>query len=425
MATRHDSTGWDSIAALIPPERLLYRIGPPAAPPCGDLRRAVRHSLLRPIGSPPFGEMVRAGDEVVILADDLTRTTPQEQLLPPLVECLNEAGVPDGRITVLIALGTHRYMTPAEIRSRFGEELCGRVRVVNHLWKDPATFLDVGPGTHGAPVGVNRIACEADLLIGTGSIVPHVWAGWSGGAKIVLPGVCSAGAIAPAHALAARDAGLLEVAGRAGDSFRREAQRVARRVGLRFILNVVAHPAGRCVWVGAGDPVRAHRAGIAAAERQFVREIPAEADIALVDARPATLDYWQGIKALAHGARGVRDGGTLILVGEFRDGVTPTHPEFARHALKSEVAILKDWRAGRIGDEVIVTTLRLHALIRQRCRVVCLSGGLSPADCRALGFRHADGPEQALAAALEQQGTSAKIGVIEHAGDVLPRIAEA
>jgi nickel-dependent lactate racemase len=369
--------------------------------------------------------MVGPDKKVVVLADDVTRPTPQQQVLPPLLTALNEAGVPDRHITVIVALGTHRYMTRAEMREHFGEETCARVNVINHAWKDPDTFVDLGVTPRGTPLKVNRVAHDADVLIGVGSIVPHIYAGWGGGGKIVMPGICSAESIGSVHSLSAEGGGLLYVAGRSGTACRQEIEEAAAQVGLDFILNVVLDAEGTGAWVGAGHPVQAHAAGVAAAEKIFVRDIPAPADIAIVDARPAVIEYWQGIKALGHAARGIRKGGTAILVGDFPEGIETTHPEFSSYALCSEEEIVRAWETGRIADHVAVAPLRLHALARAHCDVICVSSGMSVEDKERLGFRHAASIGEALELALARHSRAACIGVIEFGGDVVPKVAAA
>jgi len=413
----------DDLAAVVPRELLLYRIGPAKADVKRDWKSAVTAALRTPIGMPPLEGTVSAGDKVVVLVDDVTRPTPQQALLPPLFDSLNAAGVPDADITAIIALGTHRYMTQAEMQTRFGDEVLGRVHVINHLWKDPDTFVDLGVTARRTPVKVNRTAYEADLLIGVGTIVPHIYAGWGGGAKIVMPGIACAEAIGPVHSLAADDGDFLRVAGRVGTLCRIEIERCAARVGLGFILNAVLDALGACAWVGAGEPALTHRAGIAAAEKIFVRDIPRRADIAIVDARPATIDYWQGIKAIGHAARGVKKGGTIILVAEFPEGIQTTHPDFATHARHSEEEVIRAWEAGEITDSVAVAPLRLHALAMDHCKVICVSPGISAQDKEKIGFGHAESVSEALDVAIAEHGRSAEVGVIVFGGDVVPRVS--
>lgn len=408
------------VAAGLPPHRVLYRLAPGSAKGAGNWERAVLAALEKPIGAPPLSALARPGMKTVILTDDLTRPTPQRELLPPLLACLNAAGVPDSDITIIIALGTHRYMTEAEIRERFGDDICSRVPVINHTWMDEATFAELGATPRGTPVRVNRIAHEADLLIGTGSIVPHVYAGWSGGAKILQPGICAPDTTACTHCMAADGPDLLGIAGRSSNPVRREIEDIAAVAGLDFVLNVVLDAGGAPVWAGAGDFVRAHRAGVAAARKIYVRGIPEPADVVLVDARPTSVDYWQAVKALANAFRGVKRGGTAILVGELPDGIAPTHPEFIRYAREPYEAIVSAYEAGEIKDGIASATMRLHALIMAHCGVICVSPGMSAGDKEKLGFRHAETVADAVEGALGEQKDGARVGIIEYGGDVLP-----
>jgi nickel-dependent lactate racemase len=298
------------------------------------------------------------------------------------------------------------------------------VPIVNHLWKDAATFVDLGATENGTPVRVSRLAHEAGFLIGTGSIVPHIFAGWAGGAKIVQPGICAAETTARTHYMAAETGRLLGIAGRIENPVRREIERVAEMVGLDFILNCVIDANGGPAWVGAGDPLETHRGGVAVGELIYLQEIPGLADVVVADARPTVKDYWQGVKALSHAQRGVRDGGTVVLVADFPEGIAPTHPEFARHALRSPEELMSACGADEIPDHIACAALVAHALIRARCSVVCVSTGMSAPDRERLGFRHAESVSQALEAALAEHGEDASVGVVEMAGDVLPVLPE-
>ncbi|MHC4591250.1 MAG: lactate racemase domain-containing protein [Planctomycetota bacterium] len=412
------------VAATISPDRLLYRIGPGVAPRPREWIDEVNAALQDPISETPLMDLVCMNDRIVVLADDLTRPTPQKEILPVLLEHLNAGGVRDENIVVIVALGTHRYMTEAEMHARFGEEVCARVHVVNHAWQDPDTFVDLGVTELGTPVKVNRTAHEADLLIGTGSIVPHIYAGWAGGAKIVQPGICGPETTARTHCMAAEGDDLLGIPGRTDNPVRQEMERVAAMAGLEFVLNVVVDLKGGPAWVGAGGPVETHRRGVPAAEAMYVQGIPERADVVLADARPATKDYWQGIKALAHAQRGVKTGGTVILIGDFPEGIAPTHPEFGAHALKPYEAILQACEADEIGDRIASATLRVHALIMARCNVTCVSAGMGVPDKEKLGFRHAATAQEALELAMAEHGGNAHIGIVEFSGDVLPAVAE-
>ncbi len=418
MATPQ-SDQWCSLLAHLKDYDLLYHVAPASSRETLDWTSSINQVLASPTNSAPVGSRVNSGSKVVVLVDDITRPTPQRTILPHLLNHFNKAGVADSDITILIALGTHRYMSRAEMRDRLGQKVCGRVDVFNHTWRDESSLVEIGELSNGRKLEINRIAAEADFLIGVGSIVPHIWAGWGGGAKILLPGISSADSIAPTHSMAEREADLLNVSGHASNACRREIERASELAGLDMVLNCVIDDKGQAAWIGAGEPVTTHREGVAVAEKLFMQTIPEKADIAIADARPATKDYWQGVKALAHAARGVRNGGVIVLTGSFPNGISSTHPEFSHFSRLSPAGVAKHAQKGDIQDRVIVTTLKLHTTILDRYEVICLSAGLSEDAKHALGFRHADTAAEALNMARGSVGTDAKIGIIEYAGNVL------
>ena len=192
--------------------------------------------------------------------------TPRQRIFPPLLDELNKAGIPDKDITVLIALGTHRYMSQEEIRDCFGKEVTRRVKILNHERKDKANLINVGSTPSGISIGVNKITYKADYLIGVGSIVPHSLAGYGGGAKIVQPGICSWETTGKTHLLPMKKDEFFALVGNPENKVRLEMEEVARIVGLNFIVNVVLNSEGEIVKVVSGDPVKAHREGIKVAK---------------------------------------------------------------------------------------------------------------------------------------------------------------
>ncbi len=388
-----------------------------------ELKSALREALRSPIGCPPLSDSVSAAQRVLILVDDITRPTPRQELLPPILDALNATGVIDSGIEMLIALGTHRPMTSDEIRDALGDEVVGRVTVENHDFRDPTQLTHIGRTPAGTPVIVNRRVGEADCVIGVGSIVPHPEAGWSGGAKILQPGVCGEETTAWTHMLAARQPNHLALAGDETNPVRREIEQVALDCGLRFIVNVIFDGSGKVVGLVAGDPVQAHRKGVDIARRIFVRKIRYPTDIVVVDAWPADIDYWQGVKPLAFAVRAVVDGGTLILVGGFSEGLSPIYNSELKACGCMSLNALRDAeRAGELTPGVCTEALYLHAAIRKRANVLCVSPGLSPADKEALGFGHVTTIEDGLREALCSGDDEPSVGVIFQGGDVLPEL---
>ncbi|HEY3416189.1 MAG TPA: lactate racemase domain-containing protein, partial [Armatimonadota bacterium] len=196
--------GDETLNVSIPARNLLAVLSPHETPVCADVMAEIRRALATPIGCAPLADAARGSKQVVIVADDMTRQTPVRAIIPILLDELNRAGVRDEQVTVVIALGTHRYMTPVEIEFHFGAEVTRRVRVINNPWQDAAQLKDLGVTPNGTPVYVSRIALEADLLIGLGSIVPHHIPGYSAGAKIIQPGVCGAVTTGATHYLSTR-----------------------------------------------------------------------------------------------------------------------------------------------------------------------------------------------------------------------------
>jgi len=410
------------VEVKIPLGNLVYAIKPEDLAGLENEQKSIRYSLENPIGSAPLSQEVKKGMKVVIMADDITRPTPRERVLPPLLDGLNEAGIPDRDITVLIALGTHRYMSKEEIEHCFGERLTARVKVLNHEWQDEANFIYLGSTPRGIPVSINKIAHEADYLIGVGSIVPHSLAGYGGGAKIVQPGICSWETTGKTHLLAVERDDFFELAGDAENEARLEMEEVARVAGLNFIVNVVLNDKKELVKVVSGDPVKAHREGVKMARKVYEHKIPELADVIIESAYPADIDYWQGAKALAYAQNGLREKGTVILLASFPDAISPTHSEFEKYGDRPYEEIKRLIKENKIHDLVCASILVSHALVRSHCEVICLSEGLSIEQKERLGFRHADSLNEAWEMVLAKYGKRVKIGLIDYGGDMLPRL---
>jgi nickel-dependent lactate racemase len=389
---------------------------------CGTIRnenKRVLESLRHPIGCEPLTKQIRRGMKITIIIDDITRPTPQNRLLPIILEELYSIGVREQDIVILIALGTHEYMSEDEIKTRVGGSIFNTVKVVNNEWKNNDTFVNLGKTEIGNTVWVNRIATESDFIIGIGSIVPHSQAGWSGGAKIVQPGICSSITTGQTHMLAVYPE-CLDITGQIENNCRLAIEKVAEKAGLKFILNVIIDGQQRLVDVVSGHPVLAQRQGIQASRNVYEREISELADIILVSASPGEIDYWQGIKALAHAQRGIKKGGTIVLFGSFPRGISKEHPEMEMFATKNYKELDNLCSEGKIKDMVNASTLFVHSLILEKCSVICVSNGLSTHQTKALGFVEAENVEDALEKAVRDQGHKSKIGIIDYGSDVLP-----
>jgi lactate racemase len=374
-------------------------------------------ALDQPIGSARLEDKVRPNDRVAILVDDLSRPTPVARILPAVLDRLARAGVSRQRITVVIALGTHRPMTPAEIQERLGDGIVRQVRVENHCFQDPEQLAYVGDSSDGIPVWINRHVQEADFRIGIGSIVPHGAAGWSGGGKIVYPGVAGERTVDGFHGAFGTD--LRNRLGADHAPLRADIERLVGHVGLEFIVNTVLTGDGIVYRAVAGDFVLAHRQGVVHAREVYAVPSHVTADVALVSSYPADIDFWQAGKALYSGELLLRDGGTLILVTPCPEGVVRNH-DLLHYMQFSPAELLKQLQALQAEDRAAAAAALRVGLVTQRVRVEVISEGLSAVDAAALGFAHGHDLQQAVDRALAAHGNGCRVSVLTHGGDVFP-----
>jgi phosphoglycerate dehydrogenase-like enzyme/nickel-dependent lactate racemase len=411
-------------AVMVPSENLVWNASPDGQPGVSDPVSAIRQAIEHPIGSPSLRRLAHnLKGEVVILVDDGTRVTPQALILPILLDELNRAGVPDEHIFLLVATGTHRPMTSEEQLDRFGGRVLERVRVENLDAEAPDAFVELGTTPSGVPVQVSRRYYEAALKIGVGNIVPHPTAGYSGGAKIVQPGVCSPTTTAKTHMIGARQG--LGILGQVENPVRAEMEDIARRAGLRFIVNTVLNREKRIVAVVAGDLVAAHRQGVALAEQIYTVTVPELADIVVVSSHPADRDLWQGVKAICSATEVVRPGGEVILITPSPEGVSEEHPCLSELGDASWQDVLTAVDNGCIDDEVGASCQILLGLARDKVNVTIVSDGICAGDVLHMGLRYASTPEEALGDALVRLGQESRIGVATEGGELILRCSDA
>lgn len=411
---------------IIPDTNVLYHALLGSLQPTKSEEEEVERALSSPIGLPALRQMVGASSRVVIVVDDLTRATPQKRLLPVLLDHLNSLGVADANIKIIIALGTHRFMTPEEILQRFGETVISRVPVLNHDFLDHRNHIYLGTTSLGTPVEINREVCEADLRITLGMVVPHPLAGWGGGAKMIQPGVCSERTTEATHFIGGTYRDPLALPGNPDNPVRHEIEEVVERVGLLFTINTVINHEGRLVRCFAGHPVKAHREAVKLAEELFRPRIPDLADIVICNAYPCDRDFWQGFKPFYYSQFGVREGGTMILVISAPEGLSgdaPMHASTMKEwSTKEPDEILGALNRGEIKDRIAGSVCVAHSRLLKRAKVICVSDGMTEEDILALGFEPANSIEEGLERAFKQHGRSARVGIIPYAGETLVRV---
>lgn len=413
--------GEGTVQFELPEENLLGIYAPHPVPAVPDPQRELEHALANPIDAPTLAEIARGKKRVVLVADDGTRPTPTAAIIPLLLNILNKAGVPDDGIEVLIALGTHRPMAAEEIEIKFGAEVLRRVRVTNHEPFDPKALVDVGMTSGGERVQVNRKVMEADLVVGIGSIVPHHIPGFSGGAKIIQPGVCGAETTGHVHLLSIRRErsllGVLE------NEVRAEMEQIAARAGLRAILNTVLNSAGELVRAVYGDPQRAFRQGVETSRQIYGVAVPEQVEIVVASSHPCDSEFWQAHKTLYTAQRALREGGTMIVAAPCPEGVAMSHPEIVHFAGQEPEAIEAMIRTGQIPDLTAGALALAWANTRKHARVALVAQGIPNEEARALGFVPFGSVQEALDEALARHSKGARVSVLPFAPDTLPIIA--
>ena len=405
---------------------LLFNAELGSLPPIEDENKAIVEAIRTPINSASLREIVKGRSSVVIIVDDLTRTTPQRRILPILLDEINGYGIADELITLVIALGTHRDMTPEEIKERFGEAVCRRVKIVNHDAYN--NCIDLGCTDLGTPIQINRTVYEAEVRISVGTVVPHPLAGWGGGGKMIQPGVSSLQTTDATHFLGGTYEKPLELVGNPENPIRREMEIVAERIGLDFVINSVQDMAGNFVGIFTGNYITAHRAAVKCAEIIFRPEIPDRSDIVICNAYPADLDYWQGFKPFVYAQLAVKDGGTIIFVIDAPEGVSggaPKHEEIMlKWATKEPEAILAALESGEITDRNCGGICVSQSRLLKRAKVICVVGGMNKVEIRGLGFTPASDIDAALKEALSIHGQDATIGIIPYGGETIVRVKD-
>ncbi len=398
---------------------LLGVYSPRPVPPVADLEGAIRSAVTAPLGQPPLPEWIRPADRVLILSDDNTRPTPADRILPVLLEQLIGAGVSEDRITCLLALGTHRYMTEREMRVKVGDDVCRRIRVLNHEWMDPGQLVPLGRSARGTPITVNRAAVEADVVIGLGSVVPHHIPGFSGSGKIVQPGICGPETTAATHMLSCSGGGD-SLLGEADNPVRADLEEIADRIGLKAVCNVVCSPQGLVAGVFFGSRAAVFPRAVELARGVYGFEYDGVPDVVIAGASPCEIDFWQSHKALYPAQRMVRQGGTIVLCTPAPEGVSPAHGGILEYAGWPSTRIKEARSEGALEDGVAAALAVAWAMVREKADVITYSPGIPEEHKARLGHTHAPSIEWALDEALRRQGRDARVAVLTHAPEMLP-----
>ncbi len=415
--------GRDGLMVQVPDENLnaILRLNP--APPLSDPMGAVQEALQNPIGSAPLAERCQGRRSACVVMSDITRPVPNAVLLPPLLACLEGAGIARERITLLVATGTHRPNTPEELLGMVGPAVVRDYRIVNHFARDPDSHVRIGIGPNGTPFEVDRRYLEAEVRITTALIEPHFMAGFSGGRKSVCPGICSLETVKTWHGPrfighARSEAGVLE-----GNPLHEDAVRAARLAGTDFILDVALDEERRITGVFAGDLEAAWHAGVRHVERVVRAKLSSPADVVLTTSAgyPLDLTYYQAVKGMVGALPAVKEGGSIVVAARCAEGLGSQ--EFSDSLLGHddlEAFVARLYEPGFfIPDQWEVQEL---AKARRKAEIFCFSEGIDAATLARCFVRPVPSVEAGVREALSQHGPGARLVVIPKGPYVLPLV---
>ena len=409
--------GANTLKFRIPEANLAGVYSPQPVATSTDPSAEVVRALTRPLDTPSLSEMVQPQEKVVILVDDHTRATPAAQILPPLLDELRAGGVQDEDVTILITHGTHRLSTDEEVRHKVGEDVYGRFRIVQHQCADEQSQVYLGLTSRGTPVWVNRLVVEADHCLGIGHIGPSPYAGYSGGSKLIVPGVASLDTINANHSLVVlgfRQPGCVEV------PCRLDIEEAAALVGLDMVVDVVLSQDERIVRAFAGTPGRVFQEGLALARQVYEVACPGEMDVAITSGYPYDFDLYQAVRAVEYADAVVRQGGSILLVAACPHGIGG---EEFYHLMADQSKRPDDFLRDVVRRNGKVTFSALGyclARIKAEKKLYMVTEGILDAELEAMGFHHSASLQAGVDVLLREYGPQGRAIVFPMGASTIP-----
>ncbi len=397
-------------------------------PPIPDVPAAVDAALVEPVGSLPLRDLAHRGDTVCIVFTDATRASPDHLLVPPILRELEYAGVRDEDITLLCGIGMHRPSTHEEKVAKLGQAVVARYRVIDNEPQNPAALVDLGEA-NGIPLSVHRAAHDADLLVATGIVEPHQYAGYSGGRKTVAVGAAGEALIAYSHGPRFVDDPRTRLGRIEGNPFHEAITEAALRAGLRFIANVVLDDGGRVVCTMAGEPVETHRQLVEFARSMYEVSVPQQYDAAVGGVGfPKDANLYQATRTPSYlhfaPTPAVRPGGLYIIPARCEEGVGEGVGEQrflqAMRDAPDIQSILDDAR--RNGYPPGGQRAFVMAKVLEQCQVIVV-GSECPDVVHACKLIPAQTMQEALQLVAENLGSDLDVLVVPHALLTLPVVS--
>jgi nickel-dependent lactate racemase len=416
--------GRTGIDVRLPADRVVGPLGIRDVPPLADPERAVAEALDHPIGAPPLRHLAQGRKSACILICDITRPVPNPTILNPLLRQVHEAGIPRERTLLLVATGLHRPSTQAEKLEMLGADIAGAYRVEDHRGTRLEEHTFLGTTDRGIPAWIDSRFLNAELKIATGLIEPHLMAGYSGGRKLICPGIASIETVKRWHSPALlehpkADCGILE-----GNPVHEENTKIARMAGCDFIVNVTIDTKRRVTSVVAGDMEAAFLAGVRFVEEIVRAPVTEPVDIVVTSSAGYPLDttFYQSVKGLTGCLPIVKQGGTIIMAASLSEGIgspelqsifrsIPSLESFHERILEKDYFVMDQWQVEEL------------AKVCRKAKVMIVSDGLSAEALACCFVQHAPSVEEAVSGALAEYGPEARIAVIPKGPYVMPVIA--
>ena len=405
--------GKTGLTVTLPDDRMLV---PPLtireAPPLADPEAALEAALATPVGTLPLAELAKGKKTACILVCDITRPVPNAMLLPPILRTIEAAGIPRDGITILVATGLHRPNEGAELDELVGEEVARNYRCLNHHGKVNEEHDFLGTTEAGVPIWIDNRYTRAELKITTGLIEPHLMAGYSGGRKVICPGIAGLETVKVWHGPRFLEHPKADCGSVDGNPVHSENTKIALKAGCDFIVNVCIDGKRRVTWLGAGDMIRAWEQGVAFCRETVKASVPVPVDVVVTSCAGYPLDttWYQTVKGLTGALPIVKKGGTIVIAASMTEGLGS--PEFQ--------AALADYRTnGRYDGPSSADTCEMDEWqlvmlkkVLAHCKVKVVTDGLPAEVLRECLVEPVGSVEEAVGQALDEYGDAARLAVI-------------
>lgn len=352
---------------------------------------SVLEAVRDPIGTKSLFDIAQGKRSAVIISDDKARPTPSHLIIPPLLDELNRAGIPDRKITVIIGRGLHEPLNEKEMENKLGSGVLERVKALNHDPDENLAYL--GETSQGVEVFINKNVVDADVKIGVGSVTPHELLGFTGGAGIVVPGVAGRRTINKNHALVKKfkaEFGKIEE-----NLIRKDSEEAARLLGLDMLVNATLDTSEHVVGIFAGDVVKAHQEAVKSAKTIYGVPLDRKADVVIASSHPKDATFGKSMKAIFAASLAVKPNGVIIHVAPCWDGLS--HSEiFKEMLLENPGPETLFWMLdrGQLPGESCV--LYLFSVVKNNWRIIVVTDGLEKEVIERIGLEYAESIETAI-----------------------------